>query len=391
MRTPLIAMVVGTRPEAIKMAPLCQAMATDSRLQFSLISTGQHRSQLDQVFERFNLTPDIDLDLMNKTSNLNELSGRVLQEMDGILENVSPDMLLVQGDTTTAFAAGLAAFQKGIPVGHVEAGLRSGDIMNPYPEEANRRFISLFASLNFAPTEHARQKLLAENVRDDIIVVTGNTVVDALNTIAGRITGLPESVKRLVTLGRRLILVTAHRRESWGKPMEHICRAIDTIVTTFPATEVVFPVHKNPAVRDVVFPILAGHERIHLIEPLDYFDFISTMKYADLVLSDSGGVQEEAPTFETPVLIMRENTERPEVFDTGKAALVGTDTEEIIRQATRHLAWDGGHSAWKTGNPFGDGKASERIVKAILAWHEGKKPYLTPQESFSPNTTITTK
>ena len=364
------------------MAPVCRALARCPDIHHVLISTGQHRSLLDQVLAYFDLTPDVDMDLMGKSRNLNELSAQVLQGMDTLLQQYAPRLLLVQGDTTTAFTASLAAFQAGVAVGHVEAGLRSGDLLNPYPEEANRRFISTFASLHFAPTSLARQRLLAEHIPGDAVIVTGNTVVDALAGISGKIGGLPESLSSRLSPGKRLVLVTAHRRESWGIPMQNICKAVREIVRRFKDVEVVFPVHKNPRVREMAIPILDGQPRIHLIEPLDYFEFISTMKHAALILSDSGGVQEEAPSFGVPVLIMRTTTERPEVLSTGRAALVGTDTHTIVRHATEQLTQTEQPGAPRCPNPFGDGRASERILQSILSWHRGQIPYLTKDQEF---------
>lgn len=378
-----VAAVVGTRPEAIKIAPIIRSLSSRTGIRTYLISTGQHRSQLDQVFSFFGLTPDVDLELMGVTKNLNELSSKVLGELDVLLESMAPDMLLVQGDTTTAFAGALAAFHRQIPVGHVEAGLRSGDVMNPYPEEINRKLISTFATLNFAPTCRARQNLLSEGVSPSSIIVTGNTVVDALNGISNRITKLPEEVARVARSSNRLVLVTAHRRESWGKPLENICASLNKIVGAHDDVEIVFPMHKNPRVREVLFRCLSKHKRVHLIEPLNYFDFISTMKHSTLILSDSGGVQEEAPTFGVPVLVMRKTTERPEALSTNRSKLVGTNTVEIVTQASNYLENNQkSEEIVLNGNPFGDGQASKRIANAIIAWDNGKVPYLSDQESF---------
>lgn len=375
-----VAAVVGTRPEAIKMAPLVKELASHREIQIHLISTGQHRSQLDQVFSRFDIRPDIDLELMGKASNLNELTGKVLQEMDPLLEKIDPRLLLVQGDTSTAFAGGLAAFHQRIPVGHVEAGLRSGDTDNPFPEEVNRKLISTFATLNFAPTQRAASRLLSEQVSPESVVVTGNTVVDALQSLSGRIDGLPPSVASLLGMGRRLVLVTAHRRESWGKPMENICAAVGELADRHDDLDFIFPVHKNPVVREIVYPALGGRKHVHLIEPLDYFDFISTMKYSSLILSDSGGVQEEAPTFGVPLLVLRNTTERPEVLDTPAAMLVGTDPRKILDNAEAMLLRDG-VIGQTMDNPFGDGHAARYIVEAILRWHQGlpqqRQPHMT--------------
>lgn len=378
-----ITSVVGTRPEAIKMAPLLQRLSAMPNIKTHLISTGQHHSQLEQVFSFFDLTPDVDLKLMEKNQTLNDIAYKAIKGMDSLLAQADPDLLLVQGDTTTAFAAALTAFNRQIPVGHVEAGLRSGDLLNPYPEEANRRLISAIATLNFAPTYVARDHLLSEGISADTILTTGNTVVDALYSITSKITELPKEVAHAISNGHRIILVTAHRRESWGKPLANICSAMNELISTFSDVEIVFPIHKNPKVRDVVFNTVIKHPHIHIIEPLNYFDFISTMKHASLVLSDSGGVQEEAPTFGVPVLVMRKTTERPEALTVNLSKLVGTDTDVIVKQASTILS-DTHHAAQiaKSGNPFGDGHASDRIIKAILAWKSGKKPYLSEQDSF---------
>lgn len=377
-----ISAVIGTRPEAIKMAPVLRSLAARTDMEIHLISTGQHHSQLDQVFSFFNLTPDVDLKLMKVTKNLNELSSKALKGMDTILKTASPDLLLVQGDTTTAFTGALAAFHREIPVGHVEAGLRSGNIMNPYPEEVNRKLISTFATLNFAPTHSAQKNLLAEQVTPSSIVVTGNTVVDALNSITSKVTKLPDAVSEVIRSKNRLILMTAHRRESWGQPLKNICAAINQIVRANNDVEIVFPIHKNPKVREIVLNKVLEHKHVHIIEPLDYFDFISTMKHADLILSDSGGVQEEAPTFGVPVLVMRKTTERTEALDANLSKLVGTDTDTIVKEASAIL--NNGNMANKPAtNPFGDGLASERIVKAIAAWNSGQLPYLTEHDSFN--------
>lgn len=363
------------------MAPVLQNLADRTDMEIYLISTGQHHSQLDQVFSFFDLTPDVDLKLMNVSKNLNELSSKALLGMDSILEATSPDLLLVQGDTTTAFTGALAAFHRQIPVGHIEAGLRSGNIMNPYPEEANRKLISTFSTLNFAPTLSAKKNLLAEGVTPSSIVTTGNTVVDALNSISSKVTQLPTAVAKVIRPENRLVLVTAHRRESWGKPLKNICASVNKIVRAYDDVEIVFPIHKNPKVREIAFDNIKEHQRVHIIEPQNYFDFISTMKNASLILSDSGGVQEEAPTFGVPVLVMRKTTERTEALDANLAKLVGTDTDEIVNEAVTIL---NNKQRDKTlpANPFGDGLASKRIVQAISAWNSGQLPYLNDHDSF---------
>ncbi|CCO25026.1 non-hydrolyzing UDP-N-acetylglucosamine 2-epimerase [Maridesulfovibrio hydrothermalis] len=383
-----IAAVVGTRPEAIKMAPLIQHLTDRDGVETKLISTGQHRSQLDQVFSYFNIAADVDLNLMSTVKNLNELTANALLGVDALLDDINPDFLLVQGDTTTAFVGALAAFNRQIPVGHVEAGLRSGNIMNPYPEEANRRMVSVFATLNFAPTEIAKRKLLDEGVASEKILVTGNTVVDALHSISGKVNALPSHIAKVVDSDKRIILVTAHRRESLGKPLENICGAIERIAKQYADVEIIFPVHKNPKVRETVFSILSDIDRVHLIEPLDYFDFISVMKQSSLILSDSGGVQEEAPSFGVSVLIMRNTTERPEALESGALKLVGTESDSIVEHAQEFLNGTLDKSGLIAGNPFGDGFASKRIVDAVIAWKQGRMPLLAEYEVFSSNYNI---
>lgn len=375
-----IAVVVGTRPEAIKMAPLIKELEERDGISTSLISTGQHRSQLDQVFTCFNIVADVDLNLMQNVKNLNELTANAISGVDAVIENIKPDFLLVQGDTTTAFAGALAAFNRQIPVGHVEAGLRSGNILNPYPEEANRRMVSVFSTLNFAPTEVARRNLLNEGVSPNKIFVTGNTVVDALHSISVKVKALPKHIAELVDPDKRIILVTAHRRESLGRPLQNICRAIKEVSKLYDDVEIIFPVHKNPAVREVAFSILSSLERVHLIEPLNYLDFISTMKESSLIMSDSGGVQEEAPSFGVPVLIMRKTTERTEALNTDALTLVGTDCDSIIKHAQDLLDESSTGNVLVSGNPFGDGLASRRIVDTLILWNQGFVPLIQEYE-----------
>lgn len=376
-----IAVVVGTRPEAIKMAPLINQLEERDGIETVLISTGQHRSQLEQVFTFFEIVPDVDLNLMQTSKNLNELTANAISGVDAVIDNINPDFLLVQGDTTTAFAGALAAFNRQIPIGHVEAGLRSDDILNPYPEEANRRMVSVFSTLNFAPTEVARRKLLDEGVAPNKIFVTGNTVVDALHSISEKVKKLPQHIAELVDPNKRIILVTAHRRESFGRPLQNICMAVKEVSRLYADVEILFPVHKNPVVREVVFSILSKQEGVHLIEPLNYLDFISTMKESSLIMSDSGGVQEEAPSFGVPVLIMRKTTERPEALDTGILRLVGTDSESIIKNAQYFLNEPSTENVLVSENPFGDGFASRRIVDAIISWNQGEVPLIPEYDS----------
>ncbi len=353
-----ILVVYGTRPEAIKMAPVVRALRSrPERFTPIVCTTAQHREMVDQVESLFELTPDIDLDLMRADQRLNDLGARVLTAIDGVIDRVVPDWLLVQGDTTTAMAAALAAFHRRTPVGHVEAGLRTGDLDRPFPEEANRRLIDALAAALFAPTERSRTALLAEGVHEDRIHLTGNTVVDALHEVAARLGG-PEDRQSEV-------LVTAHRRESFGPPMRAIFGAVEELARRFPDVRWVFPVHPNPSVRGPAHEMLGSIPNVELHEPLEYAELIRRLMRAKLVLTDSGGIQEEAPAFGTPVLVMRERTERPEGIEAGIARLVGVDQQSIVAAATEALAGTPA-AARRGGNPYGDGHAAERIA-AILA------------------------
>ncbi len=381
-----LAVVVGTRPEAIKMAPVLLALrqqATEFKL--SLISTAQHRQMLDQVLQLFHLTPDLDLDIMRPNQDLAGLTARVLEQMTGVLVQLRPDLLLIQGDTTTVLAAALASFYQKIPVAHVEAGLRSYDIFHPFPEEINRHLASVLTTIHLAPTASARANLLREGIPGDRIVVTGNTVVDALLSLKDIPFDLGGLKKSLGLDGHRLILVTSHRRESWGHDLEEICWALRDLVAKFPDILVVYPVHLNPNVQRPVYEILSGQERINLSPPQDYLSFLNLMRSADLILTDSGGVQEEAPTFRVPVLVLRQVTERPEAVQSGLAALVGTRREDIVAAATRLLSDADAYQQMQRGpNPFGDGRAASRIVLAIRRWLAGESPWLSTAEEFHP-------
>ena len=360
-----ILIVFGTRPEAIKLAPVIRMLKTNPNLRVRVISTGQHREMLDQVLEIFGILPDHDLGVMTAGQTLPELTERLLSLLDPVIAEEAPDALLVQGDTTTAFAAALAAFYRRIPVGHVEAGLRTNDRYAPFPEEVNRRLVGVLASWHFAPTERARAALLREGNVDEDIVVTGNTVIDALQYVLATTKPPPSPIPET---GRRLVLVTAHRRESFGRPFEAICRAIRRVAEEHMDVDVCYPVHMNPEVRAPVQRILAGRPRIHLLEPLDYVAFLHLLSRADIVLTDSGGIQEEAPALGKPVLVMRDETERPEAVDAGVAKLVGTDEDRIVACVARLLA---DRSAYETmaraTNPFGDGRASECILAFLRA------------------------
>ena len=357
--------IVGTRPEAIKLAPVTLELARRKEaVEHIVCSTAQHRQMLDQVHKWFGITPDIDLNLMAPNQKLAEFAAKALTEVTRVIEEVKPDIVLVQGDTTTAMMASLAAVMQKVEVGHIEAGLRTDNLYNPFPEEMNRRVTGAIARYHFAPTERSAAALRAENVPADWIYLTGNTVIDALRM----------TLERPVTLdlpfldnGRCLILVTAHRRESFGAPFESLCRALRSIADRNPNVELVYPVHLNPNVREPVERLLTGHDRIHLIEPLSYEKFVHLMAKAHLLLTDSGGVQEEAPYLGKPALVMRENTERPEAVAAGTAKLVGTEESAIVRETELLLRDQLTYQAMaRAGSPFGDGQAARRIADILL-------------------------
>ncbi len=353
---------VGTRPEAIKMAPVVQALRREPWADVRVLATAQHREMLDQVLRLFAIDPDVDLDLMRPDQSLPELTARLITALDHTLASESPDIVLAQGDTTTVMAASLACFYRRVPFGHVEAGLRTWDYDNPFPEEMNRVVAGRLARWHFAPTQGARANLLREGTPDERIFVTGNTVIDALLQVA--VQEIPLGVDLDPT--RRLVLVTAHRRESFGAPFEDLCRAIRAIADRNPDVEVLYPVHPNPHVRRTVGRVLGDHPRIRLTEPLDYGPFVMAMKRAYLVLTDSGGVQEEAPALARPVLVMRVETERPEAVQAGVVRLVGTDFTAITTEAQRLLDDPDAYRAMARGiSPYGDGQAAGRIVAAL--------------------------
>jgi UDP-N-acetylglucosamine 2-epimerase (non-hydrolysing) len=371
---PTVLSVFGTRPEAIKMAPVVRALAAHPKAVRSQVCvTAQHRQILDQVLGLFEIRPDHDLDLMRPGQDLSALTAAVLTGVRATIAEVRPQLVIVQGDTTTTFAASLAAFYEGVPVAHVEAGLRSGNLLAPWPEELNRRLTSAMATLHFAATEGNRQNLLREGVPADRIHVTGNPIVDALALMTARLDGASLDLQfSFLDPARRLILVTAHRRESFGVGMENICAAIREIVCRHPDAQVVYPVHPNPQVREPVERILgkvgARQHGLHLIEPLEYLPFVQLLRRADLLITDSGGIQEEATVLGKPVLVMREATERPEAIAAGVACLVGTDVGRILSETDRVLSERGrgpGDADVKS-TVFGDGKAGERIAAAII-------------------------
>ncbi|WP_437611534.1 non-hydrolyzing UDP-N-acetylglucosamine 2-epimerase [Erwinia sp. V71] len=364
--------VFGTRPEAIKMAPLVHALSQDTEIESRLCVTAQHREMLDQVLHLFDLRPDYDLNIMRPEQGLTEITCRILQGLKTVFEQFRPDIVLVHGDTTTTMAASLAAFYHRIPVGHVEAGLRTGDLFSPWPEEANRKLTGHLAALHFTPTENSRQNLLRENLRDDHIFVTGNTVIDALFWVRDRILqddGLRESLTArypFLQADKKMILVTGHRRESFGGGFERICHALAEIARLHPDAQIVYPVHLNPNVSEPVKRILKDIVNVHLIEPQEYLPFVWLMHRSWLILTDSGGIQEEAPSLGKPVLVMRDTTERPEAVAAGTVQLVGTDTEKIVSAVTRLLTDDVAYQGMsRAHNPYGDGKACDRIVQLL--------------------------
>lgn len=354
--------VVGTRPEAIKMAPVIQGLKDLSPFRVRVLATAQHRQLLDQVLHSFNIVPDIDLNIMRSHQALTTLTARLLLDLENVLLDEKPDAVLVQGDTTTVMAVALACFYHRIPLGHVEAGLRTWNISNPFPEEANRVITGKLAHWHFVPTESSRQNLLREGIADKNIFLTGNTVIDALLKVAATEIDLPLQVDP----GKRLVLITTHRRENFGTPLHHICLAIRALAQDNPAVEFLLPVHPNPNVIDTVYSLLANMPNIHLSAPLDYVQFIAVLKRSYLILTDSGGIQEEAPALGKPVLVLRNETERPEAVAQGVAKLVGPHSARITEEAQRLLDDTTAYQAMAKGvSPYGDGHAAERIVNVL--------------------------
>lgn len=354
--------VVGTRPEAIKMAPVIMALKAEPWTDVLVLATAQHRHMLDQVLLFFNIEADIDLNIMRPNQALTTLTARLLLKLDEVFQAEKPDVVLAQGDTTTVMAVALACFYHRIPFGHVEAGLRTWDLQNPFPEEANRVIAGRLARWHFAPTENSRQNLLREGVSDVAIVVTGNTVIDALIMTAAKELELGVALDE----SKRLVLVTCHRRENFGKPFRNICRAMRTMAERNADIQILYPVHPNPNVRDVAHELLGDCRGIVLCEPLDYAPFIAAMKKAYLIISDSGGVQEEAPALGKPVLVLRDETERPEAVERGVVKLVGADYDRILSEAQRLLDDESAYREMARGlSPYGDGHAAERIVKVL--------------------------
>lgn len=363
--------VFGTRPEAIKMAPLAEALNNDDAFESKICVTAQHREMLDQVLDLFEIIPDYDLNVMKPGQSLSELLANILRGVQTVLADFKPDLVLVHGDTATTLATSLAAYFERIDVGHIEAGLRTGDLYAPWPEEGNRKLTAALAKFHFAPTMVAEQNLLNESIASDRIFVTGNTVIDALLTVKSKLDGSPKLKAQLSqqfpAFNRsKLILVTGHRRENFGVGFEQICRAIQITAERYPDADIVYPVHLNPGVRDPVNRILADIDNVHLIPPQDYLPFVYLMNRAYLILTDSGGIQEEAPSLGKPVLVMRETTERPEAVTAGTVKLVGTDTEIITASVIELMEDPTAYSIMsRAHNPYGDGNASKRIVDVL--------------------------
>ena len=380
--------VFGTRPEAIKMAPLLRLLGSDTRFDSRICVTAQHRQMLDQVLELFNIRPHYDLNVMRPGQSLSSLTTSIITGIEPILEAFKPEMVLVHGDTSTCFAASLAAFYKKLPVAHVEAGLRTGNLYSPWPEEANRKLTGAIATLHFAPTETAKENLLREGVSERNITVTGNTVIDALLFARSRLADVAwsdvSSGKWFSQLreGADLVLMTGHRRENFGDGFERICRAIQMLAADLPNVDFLYPVHLNPNVQGPVTALLGDLPNVHLVPPLEYLPFVYLMNRARIILTDSGGIQEEAPSLGKPVLVMRDNTERPEAVAAGTVRLVGTDTKRII-ESVKSLLQDPTEYARMTtaSNPYGDGHASKRIIEALLTWRDTQQspPRLSPQ------------
>ncbi len=359
--------VFGTRPEAIKMAPVVKALKACPHLDTHVVVTAQHRQMLDQVLTLFGIVPDKDLNIMKHGQTLADITSAVLHGMKDAYDLYKPDIVLVHGDTTTTMAAALAAFYAQVPVGHVEAGLRTGDKYSPFPEEINRRIVSTVSEMNFAPTRVNRQNLLSEGVKEETVFVTGNTVIDALLMTARKDYVFQDDILAKVDFSKKVLLVTCHRRENWGEPMRHIFTAIRDVLLSHPGVEAVFPVHKNPLVQELSREILGSVPGVHLIDPLEYEAFSSLMAQSHIVLTDSGGVQEEAPALGKPVLVLRTTTERPEAVYAGTVKLAGVEYENIVQECSRLLDDPSEYDRMANAvNPYGDGKAAPRILSALL-------------------------
>ena len=366
--------IFGTRPEAIKLAPVIKMFAGQGeKFKTVVVVTAQHRQMLDQVLELFQIRSDYDLNIMLHDQSLAQITARALEGLDEILGRESPDLVFVQGDTTTTFVGALAAFYHHIPVAHVEAGLRTYNRYHPYPEESNRVMTSTLADLHFPPTERSRANLIKENISASKILVTGNTVIDALLDVAERQYVFADLLRKVfANAGTKKILLTIHRRENQGEPMKAVCQAVLEILDKFRDVEVIYPVHMSPRVRDIVYPLLEHHARVHLVAPLDYQAFVNVMKGSYLILTDSGGVQEEAPSLGKPVLVLRETTERPEAIEAGTVKLIGTQRDRIVGETGELLKDDALYEDMaKAVNPYGDGLASQRILQGIINYFNG--------------------
>ena len=359
--------IFGTRPEAIKMAPVVKALEAADDMESIVTVTAQHREMLDQVLHLFSITPDYDLNIMSQGQTLYDVTCKALLGLQGVLKEAKPDVVLVHGDTTTTFVGALAAFYEGIPVGHVEAGLRTGNIYSPFPEEMNRKLTGAIGTYHFAPTSTSESNLLKENINPSHLYVTGNTVIDALQTtVQTDYTFKEELLNQIDYINNKVILVTTHRRENLGDPMRNVYEAIRDIINEQEDVEVIFPMHRNPKVRNIVQDVLGHMDRVHLIEPLEYEPFANLMARTYLIMTDSGGIQEEAPSLGKPVLVLRDTTERPEAVEAGTVKLVGTDKESVYRTATELIVNKEAYLAMSNAvNPYGDGLASDRIVQAL--------------------------
>lgn len=364
--------VFGTRPEAIKMAPLVHALVSDPFFEAKVCVTAQHREMLDQVLELFEITPDYDLNIMQPGQSLNDVTANILKGLKPVLSEFKPDVILVHGDTATTFATSLAAYYEQIPVGHVEAGLRTGNLYSPWPEEGNRKLTGVLAQYHFAPTDTSKANLIAEGVNENRVHTTGNTVIDALLWVKSKLETNPalrnelQSHYSFLKPDQKLILVTGHRRESFGGGFERICEALKHIAEAHSDSQIVYPVHLNPKVQEPVNRLLKNTSNIHLIEPLDYLPFVNLMDQAHIILTDSGGVQEEAPSLGKPVLVMRDTTERPEAVEAGTVKLVGTNVQTIVEEINTLMNNDAAYKSMsRAHNPYGDGKACARIIQAL--------------------------
>lgn len=363
--------IFGTRPEAIKMAPLVKELEKRKNIESIVCVTAQHREMLDQVLETFDIKPDYDLNIMKQGQTLGDVTTRALSGLEEVIKEARPDIVLVHGDTTTTFAGALAAFYNQVSIGHVEAGLRTDNKYSPYPEEMNRQMVDRLSDMYFAPTEISKNNLLKENIDESKIYITGNTAIDAMSTTVDK--NYTHKELEWIKPGERMILLTAHRRENLGEPMRHIFRAIKRIVDEFDDVKVIYPIHMNPKVREVANEVFDGDDKVKLIEPLEVFDFHNFQNKSYIILTDSGGIQEEAPSLGKPVLVLRDTTERPEGISAGTLKLVGTD-EGIIYEETKRLLTDSKEyeRMSKASNPYGDGHASERIVDAIVEYFNEK-------------------